>query len=184
MTELSTGFQSTFDTRVTPLTPEQQSEEARKVLDHFGRAGTTSLFATLARVPEILLAWGNLVAALKSKCALSDRSRELLILRTAHLCHGEYEWKAHLVRGREAGLTDQEIEAVRFGPTAPSWASSDIALLQAVDDLYSNSTITDATWTDVQKCFNTDQLVEIPILVGFYHLNSFITNSLGIQRDE
>jgi alkylhydroperoxidase family enzyme len=42
---------------------------------------------------------------------LAHRDRELLILRTASNCHADYEWAHHVVIGKQAGLTHEEIDA-------------------------------------------------------------------------
>ena len=46
----------------------------------------------------------------------------------------------------EPSLRDAEIERVKLGPTGP-WAAEDAVLLQAVDDLFENSVVSDATWS-------------------------------------
>jgi hypothetical protein len=63
--------------------------------------------------------------------SLTPRHRELLILRTAVNCAASYEWEHHVIRGREAGLSDKEIERVKDGPDAKGWAPAESALLSA-----------------------------------------------------
>ena len=46
------------------------------------------------------------------KSTIEVRQREVLILRTAKLVDSEYEWGQHVVIAKEAGLNDDEIQAI------------------------------------------------------------------------
>jgi alkylhydroperoxidase family enzyme len=43
---------------------------------------------------------------------------ELMILRTAHNCASDYEWRAHENLARNAGLTGDQVQQIRAGPDA------------------------------------------------------------------
>ena len=47
------------------------------------------------------------------------RDKEIVILRTAWLSRGDYIWGRHYVRGKEVGLTDEQIRQITEGPAAP-----------------------------------------------------------------
>ena len=114
---------------------------------------------------------------------LPARDREILVLRTGWRCQSVYEWGQHVLIGRRAGLTDDEIERLKQGPDAPGWDPFDAALVRAADELHDDGCITDATWTVLAERYDVPQLVEVPMLVGQYHLVSFTLNSLGVQRE-
>jgi alkylhydroperoxidase family enzyme len=131
---------------------------------------TVNIFATLVRHPGLFARWlpfgGKLLAG-----NLPARERELLVLRTGWL-------------GRTAGLTDTEIERVAAGPDAEGWDRFDAVVLRAADELHDDSFITDATWAALAERYDEAQLVEVPMLVGHYHLVSFTLNSLGVPLEE
>ena len=54
-------------------------------------------------------------------------------------------------------------------------------LLTAADELHDQSRISDATWAALAARYDEKQLIELPILVGQYHLVAFALNSLGVQ---
>jgi 4-carboxymuconolactone decarboxylase len=114
---------------------------------------------------------------------LSDRDRELLILRTAWHCHADYEWGQHVGIARAAGLSDEEIERVADGPDASGWSSEDAALLRAADELHGQSRIGDETWTALAARYDEQQLIEVCMVVGQYHLVAFTLGSLGVQGE-
>src|SRR5512143_2264376 len=51
----------------------------------------------------------------KSKMGLTGREQELVILWMAVLYRSEYVWKHHVKVGRELGIDDAELDAVRHG---------------------------------------------------------------------
>ena len=46
------------------------------------------------------------------------------------------------------------------------------------------STISDDTWAALAEAYDEKQLIEIPMLVGQYHMVAFALNSLGVEQDE
>ena len=166
--------------RIAPLPPEEQTGEVAELL---GGLGGLNIFATLARHPKLMRDWLRFGGRVLYGGVLGARERELLILRTAHLCDAEYEWGQHTRIAREAGVTDEEIERATAGPSADGWSEFDAALLRAVDELHSSARISDETWKVLASRYDEKQLIELPMLVGQYHLVAFTLNSLGVQLE-
>lgn len=114
---------------------------------------------------------------------LPARDREILILRTGWRCQSVYEWGQHVLIGRAAGLTDDEIERLKDGPDASGWDPFDATLVRAADELHDDACITDATWATLADRYDVMQLTEVTMVVGQYHLVSYTLNSLGVQRE-
>lgn len=106
-----------------------------------------------------------------------------MILRVGWLCGSAYEFGQHTVIGRRAGLTDDEIERVTFGPDAPGWSTEDTVLLQAADELVSDSFVSSETWATLSKGLSTEQLIDLLFTVGQYQMVSALLNTLGVQLD-
>jgi hypothetical protein len=51
------------------------------------------------------------------------------------------------------------------------------------DELHAGARISDATWAGLGRHLNEKQLIELPMLVGQYHLVAFTLNSLGVQPE-
>jgi 4-carboxymuconolactone decarboxylase len=77
----------------------------------------------------------------------------------------------------------REIARVKSGPEAEGWTELEGAMLRAVDELHSDACVTDDTWTVLAAHLDERQLIEVPMLVGQYHIVSFTLNTLGIQRE-
>ncbi len=138
-----------------------------------------NLFTTLAHHPRLLKRWSAFGGLLLAGGALPGRDREVLILRTAANCGADYEWGHHVGIGRAVGLTDAEIEALA-GPEA---AAVDATLVRAADELHADAEIADATWAELAERYDEAQLVEVPMVVGQYHLVAFTLRSLRIQPE-
>jgi 4-carboxymuconolactone decarboxylase len=75
-----------------------------------GLAGPFNAFLLQPRLGQ---AWQALGAAVRYETALSDRAREIAILVVAVAADAAFEWYAHEAVGRHAGLTDDELDALR-----------------------------------------------------------------------
>jgi alkylhydroperoxidase family enzyme len=142
-----------------------------------------AILTVLAHAPRLLgpfLAWAS---ALALEGALPRRDHEILALRAVWNCRSEFEWGHHVAYARAAGITDDEIRRVPFGPEAGGWSTGDSALLGAADDLHRGSTVGDTTWADLQARYEPAALVEIPLVVGQYTMLSMVANTCGVELE-
>jgi alkylhydroperoxidase family enzyme len=165
------------------LPADQLKAEHPDLLDGINRdaTGASNVLTTLLRHHKLYRLWMPLSGGLLYGSLLPHRDRELLILRTASNCHADYEWAHHVVIGKQAGLTNEEVEQVRNGPTDERWSSDDAVLLTAADELHHDSRISDKTWAVLATRYDEKQLIELPILVGQYHTVAFALNSFGTE---
>ncbi len=171
--------------RVPPLTDDELDDETREYLQHLPpEARALNVFRTFARHPMLVKRRRELGRYILLESTLPARERELLILRTGWLCRAEYEWGQHVIRARAAGVTDEEIAWVREGPDAAGWDEGDAALLRATDELNDDAFISERTWQELSKRWDTQQLIDIIFTVGEYHVVSMALNTLGVQLDE
>jgi alkylhydroperoxidase family enzyme len=173
--------------RIPPLPKEGRDPRTEEVLAGLRLRGPDdddlNIFATLAHHPKLLKRWSAFGGVLLYGGRLSARDRELLILRTGWLCRAHYEWGQHVLIARATGIDDDEIARVGAGPEADGWSSEDAALLQAADELHADACISDATWAALSTRYDAQQLIEICMVVGQYHLVAFTLNSLGVQPE-
>jgi alkylhydroperoxidase family enzyme len=172
--------------RIAPLGEDERDERARELLSGVDRgapgvSSSLNIFTTLLRHPRLFRRWVTFGGVLLDG-ALPARDRELLILRTAIHCGSDYEWGQHLRLARSAGISDAEIARVVEGPDA-GWSEHESALLRAADELHEKSCISERTWTTLARVFDERQLIEVPMVVGQYHLVAFTLNSLGVERE-
>jgi 4-carboxymuconolactone decarboxylase len=169
--------------RIDPLPENEWTEDLTPILGAQPPGGRLNIFSTLARNPALFKAWMPFGGYLLTAGTLSGRDRELLILRTALNCASPYEWGQH-VRIAEAGGIDREtIDRVVAGADADGWSDSESALLRAADELHADAKIGDDTWAELTNAYDERQLIEIPMVVGQYHMVAFTLNSLEVEQD-
>ncbi|MFN0111287.1 MAG: carboxymuconolactone decarboxylase family protein [Blastocatellia bacterium] len=170
--------------RLKPLADDELGAEALRVLEGATMRGQVfNIFRTLAHHPRLLESWLVFGAQVLGKSTLPKRERELVVLRMGWLCQSEYEWGQHVLIGRRAGLTDEEILRIKDGADAEGWNNLDRAMLQATDELHADAFISDATWEQLSRHFSTQQLLDMIFVIGQYNLVSMALNTLGVQRD-
>ncbi|HZZ34082.1 MAG TPA: carboxymuconolactone decarboxylase family protein, partial [Caulobacteraceae bacterium] len=143
-----------------------------------------NIYRTLANHPPAMkafLGWGGYI--LGGGNTLPDRERELAILRVGWLSRAGYEWVAHVRIGKNTGLTDAEIEAIKQGSSAPGWSEADREILKGVEELHADRFITDATWAALAARWRREQVMDLVYTVGQYTQVCMILNSFGIQLD-
>lgn len=174
--------------RIRPLAPEDRDEKTRELLSSMqisAEGDTMNLFSTLAHHPALLKRWSQFGGKLLFGGRLSHRDREVLILRTAANTGAEYEWGHHQGLARGAGLTSEEIDALA-GPLSESddtIGPEDALLVRAADELHAHQVLSDDTWAALAERYDEQQLIEICMVVGQYHMVAFTARSLGVQLE-
>ncbi len=178
--------------RIEPVDLDRLDADQRAALSPFldnggGKVGggkVLNIFRTLAHAPKALtafLGWGSYI--LSRRNALSERDRELVILRTGYNCRSGYEWTQHKRIGLDIGLTEDEIERIKAGPDAAGWSNIDRAMLRATDDLTSNHFVSDASWAALAPLGDKGRM-DLVMTVGQYTQVSMMLNSFGIQVED
>ncbi len=172
--------------RITPMEPNEWSEAQKDMLAPIKESGPFyNVLGTISRhwdAAEKFTVWAYHIMGETSR--LQPREREILILRIGWLCEAEYEWGQHVIFGREAGLTDEEIQRIKKGPDAEGWSAFDAALLRATDELHEGACISDATWAELSEQYDQQQMMDVVFTVGQYNMVSMALNSFGVQLDE
>ena len=170
--------------RVPPLSESQWSDEQRKlVAAHTNTRPLLNLYATILNHPALYAPRVQFGSYLQRDSLLPQKTRELLIMRTAVLTRAQYEWGHHVEPAQKAGLSDEEIRRIASGPDAPGWSEEHAAVLRAADELRREAFVSDRTWKTLAKYYDTQRLIEIVYTSGGYTMTALAINSLGIQLE-
>jgi alkylhydroperoxidase family enzyme len=160
------------------------SDEDRETVNKNAMNGRIfNIFKVLAHHPKLVKRWTPFAGHILSKQTLPFRDRELLILRIGWLNQAEYEFAQHELIAKKGGLSDADIDGIKKGPAGP-WGEHEKALMQAADDLYENSVVSDATWATLSKKYSTEQMVDVVFTIGQYNMVSWALNSFGVPLDD
>lgn len=172
--------------RIQPTDDSDWNEDSRPLLEAVRRNSgrVINVFRTIARHPKLLKRWTVFANHVLGGSTLPPRERELVILRTGFLCGSGYEWAQHATIGRQAGLTDEEIDRIADGPDRESWSDGDSLLLAATDQLVSDKFIDQPTWDALAQRWSEQQLMDLVFAVGQYTLVSMALNTFGVQLED
>lgn len=142
-----------------------------------------NIFRTIAHNPQMLKGYGDLGGRLIFRGSLDPRLREIVINAIAVKTGCGYEWSHHVGIGRQSGMTDDELRAIRDG---------DLGALGDTERLYidyafkvDDKQVTD---TDVEALraagLDDGRIVELTILAGFYGMTARYLLALDVEIDE
>jgi alkylhydroperoxidase family enzyme len=181
--------------RISPYAPDELPDNAleihgrvQAVADWAGKVITREtipeFFGTLLRHPTLFEKQTAFGLELLTKGVIPPRERELAILRIAWLCGAPYEFGEHVFFAHRLGITSEEIDSVKAGYSAPCWSNHERLILKAVDELYDEAIISDATWAGLAENYDERQLIELPIVIGQYHSMAYLLNTLRARLHE
>lgn len=180
--------------RITPLLPPEWDAVALDALGAFpkslqfvldkwqagqGDVRGMHVLGTMAHYPALTKAYMTFNAHVAGASTLEVRVREIAILRLSWLRKAEYEYVQHVILGRRAGLTKEEIERIEQGPDAPGWSAEDADLLRATDELCFDAKIGKATWDRLSTRFSIQQIMDLIFIVGCYEVLAMAVNSFN-----
>lgn len=147
------------------------------------RTQPPQLFTEIGRHRRLFRAWLPFAGTLLFRGCLPRADAELVILRTAVNADCEYEWRQHVRMAARAGLSDDEIAAVRAGNDRTAWTDRQRVLLQSIEQLHANRRIDPSTRAALERHLSPAQLVELCFLVGHYEMLAMLLNTKEVAPD-
>ena len=143
----------------------------RAVLLASGAGGLAGPFNAMLYAPPVGHALQELGASIRFRTELAPRIRELAILVVAQAWDSAYERESHELLGRDAGLTDAEIEALRAGAD-PGFADKQeqvaYSVVRALTSPGPSADLDDQEYDTAVAVLGEQALVELSALVGYY----------------
>jgi alkylhydroperoxidase family enzyme len=183
--------------RIDPLSPRQWPDEFRAAMAALrppnqthpnlptkDRPKALNVLGTMAHHPALAQAYFTFNGHVLMATTLSERQRELLIMRVSAVRKSDYEWAQHLFMARDAGLSDEEVGRIAYGPDAPFWSPLEAAMLRAVDELIEDAYISRPTWETLAADLDTRQILDLICTVGAYDTLARIFKSLELDLDD
>jgi len=183
--------------RIEPLAPKAFPKEMRQAMAALrppnpthaapsteNRPKALQVLGTMAHHPALAQAFFTFNGHILGASTLTERQRELLIMRVAADRRCGYEWAQHLFMARDAGLTDEEIGRIAYGPDAPFWTDVEAAMLRGVDELVHDGAISESTWQVLSGDLDEQQLLDLIFTVGLYDLLARLFASLELTIDD
>ena len=109
--------------------------------------------------------------------------RELMILRVAVINRASFEFEAHAPHARQAGVSDEKIEAVKAWPAgADRFTDDERLVLELTDHMTRDVDVPDALMERLRKRFDARGVVEVVATVAAYNMVSRFLVALNITH--
>jgi 4-carboxymuconolactone decarboxylase len=175
--------------RIAPLSPPYEPDIAAtlaKWMPPGSALEPLKLFRTLYQNPRISDRMRPLGAGiLGPQSSLDPREREIVIDRTCARCGCEYEWGVHVAAfGAAVGLERAQLEDTACEEVERTlWPERELVLIRMVDELHETAAISDVVWEQLVAIWSEAQILELIIIVGWYHLISFVANGARVEYE-
>lgn len=143
-----------------------------------------NIFRMLAHAPGLMRPFVDLGSAFLFQGKLDPVTRECAILRVGYLSNASYETAQHEKIGRDVGMSDALIEAVKVGPGADGLTDEQKLTLDFVDDLVANVKAGDATFKPALAHFGPEALQELTLVTGYYMMVSRFLETFEVDIEE
>lgn len=142
-----------------------------------------NMHRTVANSPKIFKAYVDMAITLRTAATTPRVDRELIILRTAQLAGGDYEFAQHRPMGLSCGLTAAQIDGLADWRKRSDLSERQRAILAYADGMASDKGVDDRTFADLKKHFTDPEIVELTVTSAFYGAVSQITRSLAVKLE-
>lgn len=146
------------------------------------RGKVLNLYGMLLHSPPVAEGWLAFLTAIRQKCSLSGRDRELVIMRVAVINGADYEFRAHVPFALKEGITEAQIEALRDG-RAEAFDARERDVLAYCESMTREIHVPDAVFQAVRPHFNERELVELTATIAAYNLVSRFLQALQVDHD-
>src|SRR5574340_979644 len=181
-------FPNEPDSRIAPLSTDDLRPEWVEILGRLPGTGLKgdgfprNVLGILMQNPETLGPFLDYWVTSKSKMGLPVREQELVILRMAVLYRSEYVWKHHVKVGREFGINDTELDAIRQGSYA-AFAERERALLELTDGFVNERSLSPELWNRNKGVLGPRDFIDLISLVSQYVLWALTNVCMQVQLE-
>lgn len=181
-------FPNEPEPRIAPLSTDGLRPEWVEILGRLpgtglkGDAFPRNVLGVLMYNQETLGPFLDYWVTSKAKLGLTVREQELVILRMAVLYRSEYVWKHHVRVGREFGIGDAELDAIRQGSYA-ALAERERAFLELTDAFVNERALPPELWNRIRGVLGSRDFVDLITLVSQYVLFGLANVCLQVQLE-
>lgn len=142
-----------------------------------------NLYKMLLHSPPIAEGWLTFLTAVRQKCQLPARYRELCILRVALLNRAHYEYEGHVPHALKGGVRQAQIDALENWQQSSEFDATERDILAYADSMTRQIQVPDEIFQAVKSRLDERQMVEITATIGAYNCVSRFLESMKIDSD-
>jgi len=161
--------------------PEHSRDKLKALVAKFGKV--LNIHGKMAHSPAVLQSYVAIQQIIADYGSFDARTREAIALAVANVDECSYCQAAHTGGGKAAGLTDDEMVAVRRGTVD---FDAKLAALLALAREYTEhvGTVEDATWqTALEAGWTDEQLTELSVHVTLNLFTNYFNHFVQTELD-
>lgn len=149
------------------------------------RGSVLHLYRMLLHSAPVAQGWLDYLTAIRQQTILDGATRELVIMRIAHLNRAPYEADQHAPIALREGLQPDQLQALAHKDIDTAlFNAKEQAVLAYTDAMTLLVQVTDQVFNNVKQHFNEQELVELSATIAAYNMVSRFLEALQIHTED
>ena len=115
-------------------------------------------------------------ASMRFLTSMPVKLREFAIIITSRYWTAQFEWQAHSVAARQAGLSDAVINAIAEGRKPQSLQPDETVVYNFATELLTTKQVSDPTFAAAKNLLGERGVVDLVALMGYYQMVAMMLN--------
>lgn len=145
------------------------------------RGWVPNALRAFSHAPEGLRRFAALGEYVRFQTALSDRIRELTIITIARRC--DYAWTHHVMFARKAGVTEDEIAAVKEGHIPETLNASERVALGYVHAFLAGARVSDQEFNELLVMLGPRAITDLTLLAGYFLTLGWVLSTYDVDLE-
>ena len=161
--------------------PENQRAAFDELVKGLGSVPRFGPGSVMINVPHAHRAVNALNRYLRNESSLPKKLQELAMLVTAREMDCQYIWNAHAASGRESGIGNATVDALRDRKELPKLPDDEAAVVRFAQEYFRTHRVSKGTFQAVLEQFGTRGAVELGLVFGNYNALALLVNSFDVD---
>ena len=169
--------------RLAEVTRDQLKPADQKYYDEIAgsRGNVRGPYGILLHSPDLAARVADTGTYVRFDFDLPNALKEVVIITTAREIKSQYEFTAHAGLAREAGVSEDTIQAIAQGRAPQGLSGEEELLVRYAIELIRDRKISDATFNAVKNKYGNRGVVDLTALIGHYLLVAQILTAFDVQ---
>ena len=172
--------------RLPEVTRDQLSPDEQAIYDGIAasRGSVRGPFAAIMHSPDVAGRAAHLGTYVRFETTVPKAPLELAILTIARHWEAHYEWNAHEIQAKEAGVRDEAIAAIRDRKAPEGLTEYEALTVTFTLELLNNNKVSDATFNAVKDALGERGVTDLTVTVGYYSMISCVLNCMEMLPEK
>ncbi len=169
--------------RLTQISYEALPDAVKPLADDILKVSSAALggpYNALLRSPEMARRCFDHLDYLRFRTSVNKRLNEFAILIQARISNAQYEWWAHEIIARKAGLSEAVMKDLRECKRPTSMQDDERLVYDYCIQLSLNHRVPDALWQEAVDTMGEQAVIDLTVLSGTYVMVSMLLNATQV----